>query len=68
MAGWRNIKKGHNETPDEFSYRVTELGIEIELNHKHIPDTFKLGLSCNGYVNLVNIDGIPATRYTQLCL
>ena len=47
MAGWRNIKWDGNETLDEFSYRVTQLGKALGLNDQHILDTFKLGLPSN---------------------
>ena len=61
MAGWRNIKWDGNETLDEFSYRVTQLGKALGLNDQHIPDTFKLGLPSNIYVNLIYIDGMQAS-------
>ena len=61
MASWRNIKWDGNETLDEFSYRVTQLGKALGLNDQHILDTFKLGLPSNIYVNLVHIDGMQAT-------
>ena len=61
MASWRTIKWGGNETLDEFSYRVTQLGKALGLNHQHILDTFKLRLPSNIYVNLVPIDGMQAT-------
>ena len=61
MAGWRNIKWDGNETLDEFSYRVTQLGKALDLNDQHILDTFKLGLPSNIFVNLVHIDGMQAT-------
>ena len=61
MASWRNIKWDGNETLDEFSYRVTQLGKELGLNDQYILDTFKLGLPSNIYVNLVHIDGMQAT-------
>ena len=50
-----------NETLDECSYRVTQLGKALGLNDQHILDTFKLGLPLNIYVNLVHIDGMQAT-------
>ena len=58
MASWRNIRY---ETFDEFSYRVTQLGMALGLNDQHVLDTFKLGLPSNIYVNLVHIDGMQAT-------
>ena len=61
MASWRNIKWDGNETLDEFSYRVTQLGKVLGLNDQHILDTFKLGLPSNIYVNLVHIDGMHTT-------
>ena len=61
MASWKNIKWDGNETLDEFSYRVTQLGKTLGLNDQHILDTFKLGLPSNIYVNLVHIDGMQAT-------
>ena len=61
MDSWRNIKWDGNETLDEFSYRVTQLGKALGLNDQHILDTFKLGLPSNIYVNLVHIDGMQAT-------
>ena len=61
MASWRNIKLDGNETLDEFSYRVTQLGKGLGLNDQHILDTFKLGLPSNIYVNLVHITGMQAT-------
>ena len=61
MASWRNIKWDGNETLNEFSYRVTQLGKALGLNDQHILDTFKLGLPSNIYVNLVHIDGMQAT-------
>ena len=61
MASWRNIKWDSDETLDEFSYRVTQLGRALGLNDQHILDTFKLGLPSNIYVNLVHIDGMQAT-------
>ena len=61
MASWRNIKWNGNETLDEFSYRVTQLGKALGLNDQHILNTFKLGLPSNIYVNLVHIDGMQAT-------
>ena len=61
LAGRRNIKWDGNETLDEFSYRVTQLGKALGLNDQHILDTFKLGLPSNIYVNLVHIDGMQAT-------
>ena len=61
MASWRNIKWDGNETFDEFSYRVTQLGKALGLNDQHILDTFKLGLPSNIYVNLVHIDDMQAT-------
>ena len=61
MASWRNIKWDGNETLDEFSYRVTQLGKALGLNDQHILDTFKLGLPSNIYVTLVHIDGMQAT-------
>ena len=61
MASWRNIKWDGNETLDEFSYRVTQLGKALGLNDQHILDTFKLGSPSNIYVNLVHIDGMQAT-------
>ena len=60
MASWRNFKKDGNETLDEFSYRVTQLGKVLDLNDQHILDTFKLGLPSNIYVNLIHIDGMQA--------
>ena len=60
IASWRNIKWDGNETLDEFSYRVTQLGKALGLNDQHILDTFKLGLPSNIYVNLVHIDGMQA--------
>ena len=50
MASWINIKWDGNETLDEFSYRVTQLGKAVDLNDQHILDTFKLGLPSNIYV------------------
>ena len=61
MASWRNIKRDGNETRDEFSYRVTQLGKALGLNDQHILDTFKLGLPSNINVNIVHIDGMQAT-------
>ena len=61
MAGWRNIKWDGNETLDEFSYGVTQLGKALGLNDQHILVTFKLGLPSNIYVNFVHIDGMQAT-------
>ena len=61
MASRRNIKRDDNETLDEFSYRVTQLGKALGLNDKHILDTFKLGLPSNICVNLVHIDDMQAT-------
>ena len=61
MASWRNIKWNGNETLDEFSYRVTQLGKALGLNDQHILDTFKLGLPSNFYVNLIHRDGMQAT-------
>ena len=61
MASWRNIKWDGNETLDEFSYRVIQLGKALGLNDQHITDTFKLGLPSNMYVNLVHIDGMQVT-------
>ena len=61
MASWRNIKWDVNETLDEFSYRVTQLGKALGLNDQHILGTFKIGLPSNIYVNLVHIDGMQAT-------
>ena len=61
MASWRNVKWDGNETLDEFSYRVTQLGKALGLNDQHILDTFKLGLPSNIYVNLTHIDGMQAT-------
>ena len=60
MAGWRNIKWDGNETLDEFSYRLTQLGKALGLNDQHILDTFKIRLPSNIYVNLVHIDGMKA--------
>ena len=61
MASWRNIKWDGNETLDEFSYRVTQLGKPLGLNDQHILDTFKVGLPSNMYVNLVHIDDMQTT-------
>ena len=61
MASWRNIRWDGNESLDEFSYRITQLGKALGLNDQHILDSFKLGLLPNIYVNLVHIDGIQAT-------
>ena len=61
IASWRNIKWDGNETLDEFSYRVTQLGKALGLNDQHIQDTLKLGLPSNIYVNLVHIGGMQAT-------
>ena len=61
MASWRIITWDDNETLDEISYRVTQLGKALGLNDQHILDTFKLGLLCNIYVNLVHINGMQAT-------
>ena len=36
MASWRNIKWDGNETLHEFSYRITQLGKALGLNHQHI--------------------------------
>ena len=58
---WRNIKRDGNETLDEFSYKVTQLGKALGLNEQHILDTFKLGIPSNVYVNLVHIDGMQTT-------
>ena len=41
MTGWRNIEWDGNETFDEFSYRVTQLGKAIGLNDQNILDTFQ---------------------------
>ena len=60
MTSWRNIKWDGNETLDEFSYRVTQLGKALGSNDQHILDTFKLGLPSNIYVNLVHTDDIQA--------
>ena len=61
MTSWRNIRWDGNETLEEFSYRVTQLGKALDLNDQHILDTFKLGLPSNIYVNLVHIDGMQTT-------
>ena len=61
MASWRNIKWDGNETLDDFSYRITQLGKALGLNDQHILDTFKLGLPSNIHVNLVHIDGMQGT-------
>ena len=61
MVRCRNKTWHGNETLDELSYRVTELGKALGLNDQHILDTFKLGLTSNVYVNLVHIDSIQAT-------
>ena len=61
MASLRNIKWDGNETLDEFSYRVTQLGMALGLYDQHILDTFKLRLPSNMYGNLVHIDGMQAT-------
>ena len=61
VASWRNIKWDGNETIDEFSYSVTQLGKALGLNDQHILDIFKLEMPSNIYVNLVHIDGIQAT-------
>ena len=42
MASWRNIIWDGNETLDEFSYRVTQLGKALDLNDQHTLDTFRL--------------------------
>ena len=60
-ASWRNVKWNGNETLDEFSYRVTQLGKALGLNDQHILDTFKLGLPSNFYVNLVHVYGMQVT-------
>ena len=61
MASWRNIKWDSNETLDEFSNRVTQLGTTLGLSDQHILDSFKLGLPSNVYVNIVHIDGTQGT-------
>ena len=61
MASWRNIKWDDNETLDEFSYRVTQLGKALGFNDQHTIDTSKLGLPSNIYINLVHIDVLQAT-------
>ena len=61
MASWRNIKWDGNETLDEFSYRVTQLGNALGLNDQLILGNFKLGFPSNICVNLVHIDGMYAT-------
>ena len=61
MTSWGNIKWGGNETLNEFSYRVTQLGKVLHLNDQHILGTFKLRLPSNIYVKLVHIDVMQAT-------
>ena len=61
MVSWRHIKWDGHETPDEFSYRVTQLGKALGLNDQHILDTFKVGLPSNICVNLVHIYGMQTT-------
>ena len=61
IASWRNIKWDGNETVDEFSHRVIQLGKALGLSDQHILDIFKLGLPSNVYVEMVHIDGIQAT-------
>ena len=61
MASWKNVKWDGNETLDEFSYRVTQLGKALGVNDQHFLDTSKLGFPLNIYVNLVHIDGMQAT-------
>ena len=43
MKSLRNVIWDHNETLDEFSYRVTQLGKALGLHDQHILDHFKLG-------------------------
>ena len=38
MASWRNIKWDGNETLNEFSYSITQLGKTLGLNDQHILD------------------------------
>ena len=40
---------------------ITLFGRAVGFNNQHILDTFKLGLPSNVYINLVYIDGRPAT-------
>ena len=60
MASCRYIKWVGNETLDEFSYRVIQLGKTLLLNDQHILDAFKLGLPSAVYVNLVHIGDMQA--------
>ena len=69
MASCRNIKWDGNEALDGFSYRGTQQGKALGLNDQHILDAFKLGLSLNIYVNLVEYghktDGCIKRNFTR---